>query len=91
MIFPDEFVTPLTFVPIFVPSNLGTSCGDGVAARPVSCPSGTEADCAFTPRPLDRKSCRNITGGVGKHRCRDHGAVGGSFERPNCAVGSSLI
>jgi len=42
--------------------SCSTSCGDGVAARPVSCPSGTEADCAFTPRPLDRKSCRNITG-----------------------------
>ena len=61
----EIFVTPLTSS-IFVPSLWwcqGTSCGDGVAARPVSCPSGTEADCAFTPRPLDRKNCRNITGG----------------------------
>eukprot|EP00435_Cladocopium_sp_Y103_P061655 s110_g23.t1 len=39
-----------------------TACGDGVSARPVACPSGEDADCAFSPRPLDRKECRNVTG-----------------------------
>ncbi|CAL1136353.1 unnamed protein product [Cladocopium goreaui] len=39
-----------------------TSCGDGVSARPVACPSGEDADCAFSARPLDRKECRNVTG-----------------------------
>lgn len=37
-------------------------CGSGISERSVLCPSGDDVDCSAVPRPLDRRSCHDVTG-----------------------------